>query len=204
MERFSQHFLLELSEEERAIVKNNDLGFESPVNFVDTAKNRASVKEPSLGTMLTRAPKLIYKFIERELPNHPTFNPVMAFYHFKVGIIPPWLVNWTMNIQRPTRLANSTLFFRAIHLIELFRCYVHNVSMPDVVAQDDAGDEPPAMPLEVVLSQGELEQLQAAEHEEEQEQLEPVQLEEEAEPERWNPEEKGKGPGKGKRSSPRE
>jgi len=46
--------------------------------------------------------------------------------------------------------------------------------------------------LKFVLSEGELEQLEA------------VQLEEEAEPERWNPEEKGKGPGKGKRSSPRE
>jgi len=192
VERFSHHFLLELSAKERAIVENNDLGFETPVNFVDSAKNKP--KESSLGDMLIEAPKLIYEFIERELPRtQRTYSPVNLFYHIKVGTIPPWLVNFAMDIQRPSRLANSTLFFRAVHLLELFRCHVHNVTFPDVVVdQDDDGDEPPVMPVEVVLSEGELEQLEA------------VQLEEEAEPERWNPEEKGKGPGKGKRSSPRE
>ena len=204
MERFSHHFLLELSAEERAIVENNDLGFETPVNFVEQAKNKP--KEGTLGTMLVEAPRLIYEFIERELPRtQRTYSPVNTFYHVKVGTIPPWLVNWAMDIQRPTRVANSTLFFRAVHLLEQFRCYVHNVTMPDVVVdQDVAGDEPPAMPLEVVLSEGEQEQLLAVEDEEDEElelvEVEPVQLEEEAEPERWNREEKGKGPGKGKRS----
>jgi len=207
VERFSHHFLLELSAKERAIVENNDLGFETPVNFVESVKNRP--KEGELGNMLIQAPRLIYKFVERELPSNPTYSPVTTFYHVKVGTIPPWLVNWAMNTQRPSRLANSTLFFRAIHLLEQFRCYVHNLSFPDVVVSEDDGDEPPVMPVEVVLSEGELEQVQAVEHEDEQEQLEvdqlePVQLEEEEEPERWKPEEKGKGPGKGKRSSPRE
>jgi len=149
VERFSYHFLLELSAKERAIVENNDLGFETPVNFVDSAKNKP--KESSLGDMLIEAPKLIYEFIERELPRtQRTYSPVNLFYHIKVGTIPPWLVNFAMDIQRPSRLANSTLFFRAVHLLELFRCHVHNVTFPDVVVdQDDDGDEPPVMPVEV-------------------------------------------------------
>jgi len=86
------------------------------------------------------APELIFRTVRATLPPNKTVDPLTPFYHFKMGTLPVWLVRWFIDQQKPSRCGNITLFFRAMHLIELLRAFVHDVVEADVIIDmDDDG-----------------------------------------------------------------
>jgi len=74
-----------------------------------------------------QVPDFIMTVIDNLLPRNTTFNPLTPFYFYKTGQFPPWVVNWFVKIQKPTRVVNQTLFFRALHYIEFVRGLLHGV-----------------------------------------------------------------------------
>ena len=84
---------------------------------------------------LSNIPDFIYTVISNVLPKNPTLDPLTPFYFYKMGRLPQWLVKWFIKSQNKRRLANHTLFFRAMHHIETVRGYCHEVE--EVVVVED-------------------------------------------------------------------
>ena len=117
------HFV-DLTPEEQALVENDELTFEVPVNFVDHPRYRPTDKEKEF---LAATPDLIFKIISNILPKNPTLDPLTPFYYLKIGKLPFFVVKWFIDAQKPSKLSNMTLFYRAMHCIEAIRGYNHDV-----------------------------------------------------------------------------
>ena len=132
------------SPEDQASLARNQITFELPVNFRHPARYM-----PPVGAFQRamnppeRVINALMEAIGRDVP--PDAN--IPFIYLRANRFPVFVLNYFMDIQGPVRIALSTRFFRALHLIEATREAVINPPMPGLLpvfpaaAQDDEEDE---------------------------------------------------------------
>lgn len=124
--------LADLSEEDKALIADDDLGFEVPINFI--AQNYEP--EATDHDFLSRVPDIIFGVIRSVLPMSNTIDPITPFYCLKTGKLPMWVVKWFIQSMRPSRFGNATLFYRSMYLIEQLRAFTQEVISEEEVLKD--------------------------------------------------------------------
>lgn len=120
------------------MMKQTDLGFELPVNFIDHPRYQV---EPGDCTYLAEMPAIVERTILRILPRTYTIDPLTPFFFIKMGILPTWVVSWFMTAQLPSRAQKMTLFYRSLHAIEHFRRVVFSEDPDDPMMLEGQEEE---------------------------------------------------------------
>jgi len=139
-------YFVDPSPEIQQLINDDQLGFEVPANFIDHPRYIPTDQERAF---MADVPSLIFDIIHHVLPEHPTLDPLTPFYYLKTGQLPMFVVKWFIDAQKPSRLSNMTLFYRAMHCIELTRGYTHDVVdevdlMDEEEEEEESRTEPPA------------------------------------------------------------
>jgi hypothetical protein len=129
------------------------LGFEVPRNFHHVESYRPiSVDEE----IFRNVPDIITAAIVDTIDLPGLFDPTLPFIYLRHGLLPEFPVVYFMNAQPRSRISNSTRFYRALHLIDLYRQYLvgahvapeeeeeAGVAGEGEEAGGDPGDEPVA------------------------------------------------------------
>ena len=192
--------LADLSEEDKALIADDDLGFEVPINFIAQNYEPEATDEE----FLSRVPDLIFGVIRAVLPMSNTIDPITPFYYLKMGKLPMWVVKWFVQSMRPSRFGNATLFYRSMYLIEQLRAFTQEIISEDQVLRQFDGheEEEEEDTLKTVKEWEDKEQAKALERDQWAVVQPPMEDEEPLEPEDESRKRKhiGKGKGKGKRS----
>lgn len=117
-------------------MENDSLNFELPTNFVDNA--RYKVEEKDL-LPLENMPRVVSEHVIRYGGPDMPMDALNPFFFLKRGELPYFVLNWFMGHQ-PKRLATMTRFYRALHLMEMYRGYCHNLLHLDT-PEDSTGEE---------------------------------------------------------------
>ena len=131
---------------EDAAIRAMTFGFEIPRNFHNVDSYRpVNVDE----AMFRSVPDVVTAGII-DVIDLPIFDATIPFIYLKHGFLPEFPVVYFMNVQPKGRISNSTRFFRALHLVELYREYLMGGS-GGVVEQGEANleAEPVAGPSRV-------------------------------------------------------
>ena len=104
-----------------AIVANNVFSFALPTSF--SRKDTTSPTQTDFQTLLRgRVPPVVHNTLLRIVPRCVPINARILFEYVRDGYIPPFVVNYFMAIQEPSRsLAVVTRYHRALHLMETYR-----------------------------------------------------------------------------------
>jgi len=131
---------------EDAAIRAMTFGFEIPRNFHNVDSYRpVNVDE----AMFRSVPDVVTAGII-DVIDLPIFDATIPFIYLKHGFLHEFPVVYFMNVQPKGRISNSTRFFRALHLVELYREYLMGGS-GGVVEQGEANleAEPVAGPSRV-------------------------------------------------------
>jgi len=119
------------------------LGFEMPPNF----HNVDSYRPVNVDEEIFRSVPDVVTAGIIDVIDLPIFDPTIPFIYLKHGFLPEFTVVHFMNVQPKGRIANSTRFYRALHLVELYREYLMGTSGGVVEGgQDNVEGEPVAGP----------------------------------------------------------
>lgn len=66
-------------------------------------------------------PKVVADTILLTMPRSVPIDAMSAFVYVKNGTLPPFVLNYFLNMQSRSRTSMTTRFYRALHLIEAFR-----------------------------------------------------------------------------------
>jgi len=151
-------YFIDPSQDILDMISDDQLGFEPPNNFVDHPRYRVTDSEREF---MSDLPSLYFDIIHHVLPQNPTLDPLTPFYFMKTGQLPMYVVKWFVQAQKPSRLSNMTLFYRAMHCIEHVRGYSHGViEEVQLVEGEQEGEEEeeeyeaPRSQLKVKLTKG--------------------------------------------------
>lgn len=97
---------------------DNTLPYELPINYVDNPRYLPSEEQRAF---LEDIPDCIAEAVIDALPVSIPINPFNVFYYVKRGLIPIWVLKWFIRGQGRSRSSAMTRFYRALHLIEIFR-----------------------------------------------------------------------------------
>ena len=112
------------------------LGFEVPRNFHNVDYYRPGNVDPSI---FRSVPDVVTAGIIDAI-EIPIYDATMPFIFLKHGFLPEYTVVYFMNVQPKGRISNSTRFFRALHLLEMYREYVMG-GRPGVLEERQIGNE---------------------------------------------------------------
>ena len=105
---------------EDAAIRAMTLGFEVPRNFHNVDNYRPLAFDPAI---FRAVPDVVSAGIMDAI-DAPIFDPSIPFIYLKHGFLPEFTVVHFMNVQPKGRISNSTRFYRALHLVEMYREYL--------------------------------------------------------------------------------
>jgi len=94
------------------------LPFEIPNHFPDPMR---FVPPPGALLRIMTVPNIVMNTLMEAIGPEIPVNALVPFVYLRDGRLPAFVVNYFMEMQGPRRMANSTRFFRAMHLIEAVR-----------------------------------------------------------------------------------
>lgn len=128
---------------EDAAIRGMTLGFEIPRNFHNVDSYRPSHIDESL---FRSVPDVVTAGI-MDVIDLPIFDATIPFIYLKHGFLPEFTVVFFMNAQPKSRISNSTRFYRALHLLEMYRQYLMGESAGVVEEGEvEVDDQPVAGP----------------------------------------------------------
>ena len=108
------------SSKDLAIEADDTFWFELPNNLRDISKYIPEEEERR--TILAKVPAVVKAAILQCMGPDVPIDAMNTFYYIKRGWIPNFVVIWFIRVQPPaSRLRINSIFFKALHLIEMFR-----------------------------------------------------------------------------------
>jgi len=128
---------------EDAAIRAMTFGFEIPRNF----HNVDSYRPVNVDEALFRSVPDVVSAGIIDVIDLPIFDATIPFIYLKHGFLPEFTVVYFMNAQPKGRISNSTRFYRALHLVEMYRKYLMGGSGVVVEEREDnLEDQPVAGP----------------------------------------------------------
>jgi len=126
-----------LENPEDAAIRAMTLGFELPRNF----NNVDNYSPGNVDQAIFRSVPDVVTAGIMDAIELPVFDATIPFIFLKHGFLPEFTVVYFMNVQPKGRISNSTRFFRALHLVEMYREYLMG-GPACVVEEEESGIEP--------------------------------------------------------------